>query len=148
MFSLILIVLWLSLVFEGIYGLVNGYFYREKSKAEKHAPDAYRKWVRITSVFLIICAVLNTIWCILDLPSWFYVYLLDFGLFSNLIHHLALYQVSVRRLKSFATPLTPPLALLLTACGSLHLAVTTRDWTFTSKKCVIPDTPNKGLRKI
>ena len=65
-FSLILIVLWLSLVFEGIYGLVNGYFYREKSKAEKHAPDAYRKWVRITSVFLIICAVLNTIWCILD----------------------------------------------------------------------------------
>ena len=68
-FTLILIVLWLSLVFEGIYGLVKGYFYREQNRVEKHDPDAYRKWVRITSVFLIICAVLNTIWCILDARS-------------------------------------------------------------------------------
>lgn len=65
-FSLILVVLWLSLLFDGIYGIVKGYFYREQSKAEKHAPDAYSKWVRITSVFIILCAVLNTIWCILD----------------------------------------------------------------------------------
>ena len=68
-FTLILIVLWLSLVFEGIYGLVKGYFHREQNRVEKHDPDAYRKWVRITSVFLIICAVLNTIWCILDALS-------------------------------------------------------------------------------
>ena len=34
----------------------------------------------------------------LDLLSWFYVYLLDFDLFGNLIHHLALYPVSVRKL--------------------------------------------------
>ena len=68
-FTLILIVLWLSLVFEGIYGLVKGYFYREQNRVKKHDPDAYRKWVRITCVFLIICAVLNTIWCILDARS-------------------------------------------------------------------------------
>ena len=68
----------------------------------------------------------------LDLLSWLYVYLSDFGLSCNLIHHLALYQVSVRRLKSFATPLPPPLSLLLEACGSLRLAVNTRDWTFTN----------------
>ena len=68
----------------------------------------------------------------LDLLSWLYVYLSDFGLSCNLIHHLALYQVSVRRLKSFATPLPPPLTLLLEACGSLRLAVNTRDWTFTN----------------
>ncbi len=40
----------------------------------------------------------------LDLLSWFYVYLLDFDLFGNLIHHLAF----VRRLVDFATPLSPP----------------------------------------
>ena len=44
----------------------------------------------------------------LDLLSWFYVYLLDFDLFGNLIHHLALYPASVRRLVDFATPLSPP----------------------------------------
>ena len=60
----------------------------------------------------------------LDLLSWFYVHLLDFGLLCNLIHHLALYQVSVRRLKDFATPLPPLLVLLPTACGSLRLAMT------------------------
>ncbi|WP_288208947.1 hypothetical protein, partial [uncultured Catenibacterium sp.] len=47
----------------------------------------------------------------LDLLSWFYVYLLDFGLLRNLIHHLALYQVSVRTLKGIATPLPSPLPL-------------------------------------
>lgn len=80
----------------------------------------------------------------LDLLLRFYVYLLDFGLCCNLIHRLALYQVSVRRLKSFATPLPPLLTLLSAACGSLHLAVTTRDRTFTCKICVMPDTQPKG----
>ena len=37
-----------------------------------------------------------------DLPSWLYVYPLGFGLSSNLARHLALYQVSVRRLVGFA----------------------------------------------
>ena len=59
-----------------------------------------------------------------------------------------MYQVSVRRPMSFATPLTPPLALLLTACGSLHLAVNTRGWTFTSKKCTILDTPRKKPQPV
>ena len=81
----------------------------------------------------------------LDLLSWFYVYLSDFGLFCNLIHHLALYQVSIRRLKSFATPLPPPLTLLLKACGSLRLAVTTCGRTLTSKICAMPDTQGKKL---
>ena len=44
----------------------------------------------------------------LDLLSWFYVYLSDFDLLCNLIHHLASYPVSVRRLADFATPLSPP----------------------------------------
>ena len=43
-----------------------------------------------------------------DLPSWRYVCLLGFGLLCNLTRHLALYQVSVRRLDSFATPLPSP----------------------------------------
>ena len=42
-----------------------------------------------------------------DLPSWFYVCLLGFGLCCNLTRHLALYQVSVRRLVRLATPLLP-----------------------------------------
>src|SRR5699024_4170425 len=62
-----------------------------------------------------------------DLLSWFYVYLLDFGLSSNLIHHLALYPVSVRTLERIATPLPSSLTSLSTTCGSLHLAVTTCD---------------------
>ena len=60
----------------------------------------------------------------LDLLAWFYVHPLDFGLSSNLIHHLALYQVSVRRLEDFAIPLPPLLTLLSTACGSLRLVMT------------------------
>ena len=52
---------------------------------------------------------------------------------------LALYQVSVRRLKSFATPFPPPLTLLLLAFGSLHLVVTTHDRTFTGKICACPN---------
>ena len=43
-----------------------------------------------------------------DLPSWRYVCLLGFGLLCNLTRHLALYQVSVRRLNRFATPLPSP----------------------------------------
>ena len=39
----------------------------------------------------------------------------------------------VRRLKNFATPLPSSIPLLALTCGSLHLAVNTRDWTFTSK---------------
>ena len=66
-----------------------------------------------------------------DLPSRLYVYPLGFGLFSNLTRRLALYQVSVRRLLDFVTPLPPLLALLPAACGSLRLAVNTRDRTFT-----------------
>ena len=79
----------------------------------------------------------------LDLPSRFYVYLLGFGLCGNLTHRLALYPVSVRRLVGFATPLPPPLSLPITACGSLHLAVATRDGTFTRKNRAMPGTPKK-----
>ena len=43
-----------------------------------------------------------------DLSSWRYVCLLGFGLLRNLTRHLALYQVSVRRLDRFATPLPSP----------------------------------------
>ncbi len=72
-----------------------------------------------------------------------YVYLSGFGLLSTLAHRLALYPVSVRRLLGFATPLPPPLTLLSAACGSLHLAVTTRGGTFTRKNCAMPGTLNK-----
>ncbi|WP_461878307.1 hypothetical protein, partial [Fusicatenibacter sp.] len=34
---------------------------------------------------------------------------------------------------NFATPLPPSIPLLIPTCGSLHLAVNTRDWTCTSK---------------
>jgi len=66
-----------------------------------------------------------------DLPSRLYVYPLGFGLLCNLTRRLALYQVSVRRLLDFATPLPPLLASPPAACGSLRLAVNTRDRTFT-----------------
>ena len=66
-----------------------------------------------------------------DLPSRLYVYPLGFGLCCNLTRRLALYQVSVRRLLDFATPLPPLLASPPAACGSLRLAVNTRDRTFT-----------------
>ena len=66
-----------------------------------------------------------------DLPSRLYVYPLGFGLCSNLTHRLALYPVSVRRLLDFATPLPPLPASPPAACGSLRLAVKTRDRTFT-----------------
>ena len=75
-----------------------------------------------------------------DLLLRFYVYLSDFGLHSILIHRLALYPVSVRRLLGFATPLPPLLSLLAAACGSLHLAVNTRGGTFTRKNCAMPGT--------
>ena len=66
LFSIIIIVLWASVIFEGIYGIVKGYFYREQEKVKKHEPNAYRKWVRLSSVFITICGVLNVIWSILD----------------------------------------------------------------------------------
>ena len=66
-----------------------------------------------------------------DLPSRLYVYPLGFGLLCNLTRRLALYQVSVRRLLDFATPLPPLLASPPAACGSLRLAVNTRDRTST-----------------
>ena len=66
-----------------------------------------------------------------DLLLQFYVYLSDFGLYSNLAHRLGLYLVSVRRLLGFATPLSPLLPLPPVACGSLHLAVNTLGGTFT-----------------
>lgn len=67
----------------------------------------------------------------LDLLLWFYVYLSAFSLLCSHVHHLTLYQVSIRRLVRFATPFPPPVALPHPACGSLHLAVSTRDRTFT-----------------
>ena len=62
---------------------------------------------------------------------------------STLAHRLASYPVSVRRLLDFATPLPPLLSLLAAACGSLHLAVNTRDGTFTRKNCAMPGTLKK-----
>ena len=79
-----------------------------------------------------------------DLLLRFYVYLLGFGLLSTLAHRLASYPVSVRRLLGFATPLPPLLSLLAAACGSLHLAVTTRGGTFTHKNCAMPGTLKHG----
>ena len=52
------------------------------------------------------------------------------GLLSNLTHRLALYPVSVHRFAGFATPLSPPASLLMSAYGSLHLTVNTRGGTF------------------
>ena len=75
-----------------------------------------------------------------DLLLRFYVYLLGFGLTCILAHRLASYPISVRRLVGFATPLPPLLPLLAAACGSLHLAVNTRDRTFTCKNCAMPGT--------
>ena len=81
-----------------------------------------------------------------DLLFRFYVYPLGFRLFSTLAHRLASYPVSVRRLLDFATPLPPLLSLLAAACGSLHLAVNTRDGTFTRKNCAMPGTLSKTAR--
>ena len=73
-----------------------------------------------------------------DLLLRFYVYLSDFGLHSILIHRLALYPVSVRRLLGFATPLPPLLPLPVATYSSLHLVVNTRGATFTRKNCAMP----------
>ncbi len=67
--TIVLIVMWASVVFEGIYGVVKGYFYREQEKAKKHEPVAYRKWVRLSGVFIAVCGVLNIIWSVLDSVS-------------------------------------------------------------------------------
>ena len=65
-FSIILIAIWAWVIFDGIYGIVKGYFRREREKAKNHEPNAYRKWVRLSSAFLIICGALNVIWSILN----------------------------------------------------------------------------------
>ena len=67
--SIALIVMWAVVICNGIFALVKGYFYREQEKAKKHEPNAYRKWIRISGVLLIICGVLNIIWNILDSVS-------------------------------------------------------------------------------
>ena len=79
-----------------------------------------------------------------DLLSWFYVYLLDFGLICNLIHHLVLYPVSVRTLERIATALPPSLTSLLTTCGSLHLVVTTCGWFVSNCIRAMPGTHING----
>lgn len=67
MLSIILIIIWAMTIFYGIYGIVKGHFYREQEKAGKqHEPNAYHRWVRLSSVFMLICGVLNVIWSILD----------------------------------------------------------------------------------
>ena len=68
---------------------------------------------------------------VFDLLSWFYVYLLNL-VCSATLSTIQPHQISFRNLEDFATPLPPPIASLLTACGSLLLAVNTRGWTFTS----------------
>ena len=65
-FSIILIILWLSVIADGIFALVKGYFPREQDKVKKHEPNAYRKWIRFSSIFVILCGVINVILSILD----------------------------------------------------------------------------------
>ncbi len=79
-----------------------------------------------------------------DLLLRFYVYPLGFEVSCLLTHRLASYPVSVRRFLGFATPLPPLLPLLVAACGSLHLAVNTRDGTFTRKNRAMPGTHEKA----
>lgn len=65
-FSIILIVIWALMIVEGIYGLVKGYFFHEQEKVKKHEPNAYHKWIRLSSVLIIICGVLCVLWSFLD----------------------------------------------------------------------------------
>ena len=67
MVSIILMVLWAACIYQDIFGLIKGYFIGEKKKVEKHEPAAYRKWIRISSVLLILCGALNIFWEICDL---------------------------------------------------------------------------------
>ena len=62
--SIVLIVIWASMILTGIYGLVKGYFYGEQDKVKKHEPNAYRKWIKLSSVFVILCGVINVVWII------------------------------------------------------------------------------------
>ena len=64
--SIILIILWVVLLFEGIYCFVKGYFHKEAEKIKKHEPNAYRKWVKISGVLLILCSVINIVLGVLD----------------------------------------------------------------------------------
>ncbi len=61
-FSIILIILWAYLIFDGVYGIIKGVFHKEEKKVEKHEPKAYHKWVRISSVFFTLCGILNIVW--------------------------------------------------------------------------------------
>ena len=63
---------------------------------------------------------------------------------GDITRHLALYQVSVRRLLGFATPLPPPPALPQAACGSPRLAVTAWGWTVISYNRALPGTLEKS----
>ena len=57
---------------------------------------------------------------------------------------LSPYQVSDCKFKNFATSLPSSIPLLILTCDSLHLAVNTRDWTFTSYISAMPVIPKKG----
>ena len=65
-FSLILIVLWVAIIIEGVYGYSKGHFPKEEDKVKKHDPTAYKRWVKISSVLLIICSIVNIVLSILD----------------------------------------------------------------------------------
>lgn len=79
-FSIILIIIWLSLIFDGVYGIAKGHFFKEQDKVQKHDQNAYRKWVRISGVLLIICSAINITWSIFDAFAddfdWTYVILI------------------------------------------------------------------------
>ena len=47
----------------------KGHFPKEEDKVNKHEPMAYKKWVKISSVILIICSIINIILSILDFFS-------------------------------------------------------------------------------
>ena len=64
--SWIMVAIWAALVLNGLHGLIKGYFYHEQKKAEQHEPTAYRKWVRLCGVFLMLGSGLNIYWCVLD----------------------------------------------------------------------------------
>ena len=56
------------------------------------------------------------------------------------------HQVSVRTLKRIATPLPSPMTSLSTACGSLHLVVTTCGWFISNWTHAMPGTRNQHRR--
>ena len=64
--TILLIIIWTPLIYEGVFGLIKGYFHGEQEKAKKHEPKAYRKWVRLSSVFIVLCGALNLVFSVLD----------------------------------------------------------------------------------